>query len=172
MMPGATALTLIPCLSDNSFGLLAYPEGVRLAAMLGFSRFRYRGDRRQHAAPPLKDLRGSAAEKVDSLSGEVRAAAFTVSDIVLVPSLDFSELAPNHPDPTERAKSRRLFADGASSSAFRLGDPIRAFWLSIPTAITSCVSRSRPLSYDAGRSRQRYWCWMPTYSSEPEAACN
>lgn len=53
------------------------------------------------------DVAGSAAR----ISADLAAVGLAVSDIFVLPWTDLETMAPNHPDPGERERSRALFAD-------------------------------------------------------------
>jgi sugar phosphate isomerase/epimerase len=94
--------------SDHSFPLLPHAAMIPLTAALGFDAVDLGviGEESQ-----LKPADMSSATVAENLAAEAKAAGLAVSDLLLVPHLDFNVLAVNHPDPDEREKSRRLFTE-------------------------------------------------------------
>src|SRR5262245_121401 len=94
--------------ADFTFPLLPHDDVLRLIAMLKFTGVDigiFGG--RSHVRPDevLQDVARGASE----LSRRVRGAGLEFADIFLIGATDFRNLAPNHPDETERRKAREQF---------------------------------------------------------------
>ena len=78
--------------------------------MLGFEGFdlAVMGNR-SHIRP--EQIRGDIAGWAQRLGSRVRERGLELADVFLIPWTDFETLAPNHPDASERADARALFAD-------------------------------------------------------------
>jgi sugar phosphate isomerase/epimerase len=93
--------------ADFTFPLLPHEHVLDLIDMLGIAGVDigiFGG--RSHIRPDqvIRNIRTSARE----LSAKLYNRGLEFADIFLIPG-DFATLAPNHPDPTERGKSRELF---------------------------------------------------------------
>jgi sugar phosphate isomerase/epimerase len=69
-----------------------------------------------------EDVRGDVADAAARIAADVRDAGLAISDIFVIPWTDLETLAPNHPDPQQRAASRGLFRDMLELAA-RLESP-------------------------------------------------
>jgi sugar phosphate isomerase/epimerase len=69
-----------------------------------------------------EDVRGDLAGAAAAIRADVAAAGLAISDVFVIPWADLETMAPNHPDPTERERSRALFRDMLELAA-RLGAP-------------------------------------------------
>jgi sugar phosphate isomerase/epimerase len=67
-------------------------------------------------------VRGDLAAAADRIAADLRHTGLVPSDIFVIPWSDLETMAPNHPDPSERARSRALFRDMLELAA-RLGAP-------------------------------------------------
>jgi sugar phosphate isomerase/epimerase len=94
--------------SDHSFPLLPHAAMIPLTAALGFDAVDL-GVVGQEAQLKPEDM--GKADVAERLAAEAAAAGVAVSDLLLVPDLDFTVLAANHPDAGEREKSRKLFTE-------------------------------------------------------------
>jgi sugar phosphate isomerase/epimerase len=109
-------------LTDNTFRLLEPWERVLdLARLLGLEAVDVcvMGNR-SHLRPEAvrQDLHGVA----ERIAYGIAARSLAISDLFCIPWTDFERLAPNHPDPAERAESRALF-DDLLELAVRVGSP-------------------------------------------------
>jgi sugar phosphate isomerase/epimerase len=75
---------------------------------------------RSHIRP--EDVRGDIRGAADRIRTGLERRALVVSDLFVIPWTDFERLAPNHPDPDERERSRALFRDMLELAA-RIGSP-------------------------------------------------
>ena len=94
--------------ANFSFPLLPLDAALDLIATLGFDGVDvglFAGSSHTDPGELLRDLRGSAAD----LLSRVQDRGLVVADMFLSPGQDFETLAPNHPDPGERQKSREVF---------------------------------------------------------------
>jgi len=95
--------------ADFTFPLLPHEQVLDLIAMLKIPAVDIGVfGSRSHVRPEhvLKNIQSCARE----LSAKVRDRGLEFSDIFLIPELDERILTPNHPDPSERRKSRDLFS--------------------------------------------------------------
>jgi len=94
--------------ADFTFPLLSHDHALDLIARIGVEGVDiglFAG--RSHLRPEnaFRDVAGAARE----LREKVRSRGLEVADIFLIPAEDFRTLAANHPEPTERARSRDVF---------------------------------------------------------------
>ena len=95
---------------NSAFPLLSVEQSIRLAALLEFDGFDVVLNGNSAGLRPeviARDL-GGWAGRVNDLLHEHDLA---VSDVFCVPWTDFTTMAPNHPDSTERARARQLFRE-------------------------------------------------------------
>lgn len=115
-------MTAIPLsCGDHSFPLLPQDHTFRLIQMLGVEGVDlalFGGGPHLQPERVREDPRTWAVDVGRSL-GEL---GLHVSDVFLIPSSDFAELAPNSPEPDTRSEARALFADIAEFAA-RVGSP-------------------------------------------------
>jgi sugar phosphate isomerase/epimerase len=92
---------------NSAFPLLPVDQSIRLAGMLGFEGFDLvlMGNS-AHIRPEEIDDIGRWSNAVKS---QLDAEGMQPADVFCVPWTDFEAMAPNHPDPTERARGRELF---------------------------------------------------------------
>jgi sugar phosphate isomerase/epimerase len=108
--------------ADDTFRLLR-PHGAALAliASLGVEGVDvFLAGNRSIVRP--EDIRDDVADAAVRIGSDVRAAGLVVSDVFVIPWTDLETAAPNHPDATERARSRELFLDMLELAA-RLESP-------------------------------------------------
>jgi sugar phosphate isomerase/epimerase len=58
-----------------------------------------------------EDVRDDVAGAADRIRRDLSGTGLSVSDLFVIPGTDLDTMAPNHPDPDERARSRSLFRD-------------------------------------------------------------
>jgi sugar phosphate isomerase/epimerase len=75
---------------------------------------------RSHIRP--EDVHGRIRELADRIRAGLESRGLAVSDLFVIPWTDFATLAPNHPDPDERARAWALF-DDMLELATRIGAP-------------------------------------------------
>lgn len=97
--------------ADNTFRLLepweSAVEVIRLLELDGVDVC-LMGNRSHIRPEAVRDDIPAAAARIRAGLGSRRLA---VSDLFVIPWTDFETLAPNHPDPAERSRSRALFED-------------------------------------------------------------
>lgn len=106
---------------DHAFPLLGAAETCRLIALLGLDTVDFAlwgGERDSQLAVARRDVAGT----VRTLRTAADTASLEISDLFILQSPTFDELAINHPDDAVRAQSRVLFGD-ALEIAVRLGVP-------------------------------------------------
>jgi sugar phosphate isomerase/epimerase len=69
-----------------------------------------------------EDVRGDVAGAAARIAADLRETGLVASDVFVIPWSDLETMAPNHPDPAERERSRALFRDMLELAA-RLGAP-------------------------------------------------
>jgi sugar phosphate isomerase/epimerase len=108
--------------ADNTFRLLQpWESAVELIRLLGLDAVDVclMGNR-SHIRP--EDVRGDLPAAARRIRDGVGSRGLDVSDLFVIPWTEFSTLAPNHPDPAERERSRGLFED-MLELAVRAGAP-------------------------------------------------
>lgn len=95
---------------DHSFPLLQHEHVCDLVRMLGFDAIDVglMGNR-SHVRPEV--VRDDVAGWAGRISERVRGRGLEIADVFLIPWTDFEVMAPNHPDPDERARAAALFRD-------------------------------------------------------------
>jgi len=93
---------------DFSFPLLEHEQALDLIAMLGLEGvdLALMGNR-SHVRP--EQVRDDLPGWTKRLERRIRERGLEVADVFFIPWSDFQTLAPNHPDPAERERSRELF---------------------------------------------------------------
>ncbi len=96
--------------ADDTFRLLEHEHIVELIRLLGLDGvdvclMEGRSSLR------LEDVRADVAGSAARLYERVRGRGLDVADVFVIPWTDFRTMAPNHPDPAERAASAALFED-------------------------------------------------------------
>jgi sugar phosphate isomerase/epimerase len=106
---------------DHSFPLLPHEQVVNLVAGMGLEGLDLglMGNR-SHVRPEV--VRTDLAGWSEKLTSRVHGAGLEVADVFVIPWTDFETMAPNHPDPKQRADARELFTDMLELTA-RLGAP-------------------------------------------------
>ena len=95
---------------NSAFPLLSVEQSIRLVALLEFDGFdvvlngNSAGLRPEVIAGDLGGWAGNVIALLDEHGLEV-------ADVFCVPWTDFTTMAPNHPDSSERARGRRLFRE-------------------------------------------------------------
>jgi len=107
--------------ADDTFRLLEHERILELVRLLGLDGvdiclMEARSSLR------LEDVRADVAGSAARVGEHVRGRGLEVADVFVIPWTDFRTLAPNHPDPAERAASYALFED-VLDFATRLGSP-------------------------------------------------
>jgi sugar phosphate isomerase/epimerase len=64
---------------------------------------------RSHIRP--EDVRGTIPDAAGRVRAGLESRRLAASDLFVIPWTDFETMAPNHPDPAERERSRALFED-------------------------------------------------------------
>ena len=96
--------------ADDTFRLLDHEHIIELICMLGLEGVDL--CLMQHrSALRLEDVRADVAAWAGRIEERVRGRGLDIADVFVIPSTDFRTMAPNHPDPDERAASAALFAD-------------------------------------------------------------
>jgi sugar phosphate isomerase/epimerase len=108
--------------ADDTFRLLRPHRAVlQLIAALGVEGVDlFLAGNRSIVRP--EDVRGDVAGAADRIAADLRDTGLVPSDVFVIPWSDLETMAPNHPDPAERARSRALFRDMLELAA-RLGAP-------------------------------------------------
>ena len=97
--------------ADFSFPLLSHDHSLDLIARLGMGGVDIGlFPDRSHFQP--RDYEGKVAVAARELSARVRDRGLEFADIFLQPSSSLDEMAPNHPDASERERWRKRFAEG------------------------------------------------------------
>lgn len=106
-------------IGDQTFPVLTHEKMLDVAALLGFGAVDLilAGGRSQLL---VEEVRSDVAAWAGRLEERRKQRELTVADVFVLPWTDFLTLAPNHPDPDERKKSRALFLD-TLEFATRLG---------------------------------------------------
>jgi sugar phosphate isomerase/epimerase len=87
--------------------LLPLDQSIRLAGLLGFEGFDLvlMGNSAHIRPDEITDIGGWS----NAVKSQLDAEGMRPADVFCVPWTDFVVMAPNHPDPTERARGRELF---------------------------------------------------------------
>lgn len=96
--------------ADDTFRLLEHEHIVELVRLLGVDGIDLclmEG----RSSLRLDDVRADAAGWAERVGENVRSQGLEVADVFVIPWTDFRTMAPNHPDPSERAGSTALFED-------------------------------------------------------------
>lgn len=95
-------------IGNSAFPLLSIEQSIRLAGLLEFDGFDVvlNGNSAGLRPEAVMSNLGPWATTVNRLLGE---QGMVIADVFCVPWTDFVTMAPNHPDVSERARSRRLF---------------------------------------------------------------
>ncbi len=97
--------------ADNTFRLLQpWESAVEVIRLLGIEAVDVclMGNR-SHIRP--EEARDDVPQTAARITDGLAERGLDVSDLFFIPWTDFERLAPNHPDPAERTRSRALFAD-------------------------------------------------------------
>jgi sugar phosphate isomerase/epimerase len=97
--------------ADDTFRLLRPHRAVlELVAALGVEGVDvFLAGNRSIVRP--EDVRGDIAGAAAAIRADVAAVGLAVSDVFVIPWPDLETMAPNHPDASERERSRELFRD-------------------------------------------------------------
>jgi sugar phosphate isomerase/epimerase len=108
--------------ADDTFRLLRpHRAALQLIATLGVEGVDlFLAGNRSIVRP--EDVRGDVAEAAERIAADLRDTGLVPSDVFVIPWSDLETMAPNHPDPAERERSRALFRDTLELAA-RLGAP-------------------------------------------------
>lgn len=107
--------------ADDTFRLLEHEQIVELIRLLGLDGI----DlclMEARSSLRLEDVRADVAGCAGRVEERVRGRGLDIADVFVIPWTDFRTMAPNHPDPVERAASAALFED-VLEFASRLGSP-------------------------------------------------
>jgi sugar phosphate isomerase/epimerase len=108
--------------ADDTFRLLRpHRAALALVAALGVEGVDlFLAGNRSIVRP--EEIRADLAGEATRISGDVKAAGLTVSDLFVIPWTDLQTMAPNSPDAEQRKASRLLFLDMVEL-ATRIGAP-------------------------------------------------
>ena len=107
--------------ADDTFRLLEHEHIIELIRLLGLDGIDVclmEG----RSSLRLEDVRVDLAGCVRRVDDQVRRHGLDIADVFVIPWTDFRTMAPNHPDPAERAASAALF-DDVLEFASQLGSP-------------------------------------------------
>ena len=107
--------------ADDTFRLLEHEHIIELIRLLGLDGIDVclmEG----RSSLRLEDVRVDLAGCVRRVDDRVRLHGLEIADVFVIPWTDFRTMAPNHPDPAERAASAALF-DDVLEFASQLGSP-------------------------------------------------
>ena len=114
--------------ADDTFRLFEHEHILALIHMLGLDGVDLCLMEGRSAVRP-GDVQGDVAAWAGLLEERIRGHALELADVFVIPWTDFRGLAPNHPDPLERDRSRLLFRRHARacrpSALARHDDPAR-----------------------------------------------
>jgi sugar phosphate isomerase/epimerase len=95
---------------NDSFPVLPHDLSVRLIAALGFQGYDL-SIAEELSQVRLRDVLRDISRAAGQLEERVRGQGLVFSDVFYVPNHDFQTMAPNHPDPLERARGREEFME-------------------------------------------------------------
>ena len=96
--------------ADDTFRLLDHEHIVELIRLLGLDGVDLCLMERRSSLR-LDEVRADVAGWAGRLDERVRRNGLDIADVFVIPWTDFRTMAPNHPDPAERAASAALFED-------------------------------------------------------------
>jgi sugar phosphate isomerase/epimerase len=107
--------------ANSSFPLLSIEQSIQLGGLLDFDGFDVvvMGN---SVHPRPEEIARNVGAWAASVRDRLDAEELQASDVFCVPWTDFTTMAPNHPDPAERARGRQLFRDMLDLAA-ALGAP-------------------------------------------------